>query len=84
MRFMKKCPIHNNKLVELEEELITGKIVKVGYCEKCNDIYIPEKELKKYDDAKALKKRLAKALATDESKINILRTENKLIIYQGL
>jgi len=79
---MRKCPIHNVEMDKLEEELITGKVAKVDYCEKCNDVFIPQKELSKYDEAKRLKRRLAKALSTEASKIDILRADNKLIIFQ--
>ena len=79
---MRKCPIHNIKLVRLEEELITGETVKVDYCEKCQDVYIPESELKKYDEAKALKRKLAKALSIQSNKIDVLKDKNRLIIYQ--
>jgi Zn-finger nucleic acid-binding protein len=79
---MRRCPIHNIRMETLEEELITGKVAKVDYCERCNDVYIPERELSKYEDAKKLKRRLAKALSTEASRIDILRADNKLIIYQ--
>ena len=78
----RKCPIHNTKIVSLKEELITGKVAKVDYCERCQDIYLPESELKKYDEVKALKRKLAKALSTQSDKIDILKDKNRLIIYQ--
>jgi len=77
---MTKCPIHNKEMTLFEDSLITGKTAKVDYCEKCHDTYIPEKELKKYQEVKELKRKLAKALATDHNKINILRIDNKIII----
>jgi hypothetical protein len=80
---MRRCPIHDIPMEGLEEELITGKVARVDYCEKCNDIYIPDRELKKYDEVKALKKKLAKALSTEVSKIRIRREDDKLIIYQN-
>ena len=76
------CPIHNTKMVSLKEELITGKTVEIGYCEKCQDVYIPESELKKYDEVKALKRKLAKALSIQSDKIDVLKDKNRLIIYQ--
>ncbi|MBU2565794.1 MAG: hypothetical protein KJ886_04875 [Candidatus Thermoplasmatota archaeon] len=79
---MRKCPIHNTKMVSLKEELITGKTVEIDYCEKCQDVYIPEKELKKYDEVKALKRKLAKALSVQSDKIDVLKDKNRLIIYQ--
>jgi len=79
---MRKCPIHNTKMVSLKEELITGKTVEIDYCEKCQDVYIPESELKKYDEVKALKRKLAKALSIQSDKIDVLKDKNRLIIYQ--
>lgn len=79
---MRKCPIHNTKMVSLKEELITGKTVEIDYCEKCQDVYIPENELKKYDEVKALKRKLAKALSIQSDKIDVLKDKNRLIIYQ--
>ncbi|MDI6917909.1 MAG: hypothetical protein QMC80_08970, partial [Thermoplasmatales archaeon] len=70
------------KMVSLKEELITGKTVEIDYCEKCQDVYIPEKELKKYDEVKALKRKLAKALSIQSDKIDVLKDKNRLIIYQ--
>jgi len=80
---MRKCPIHRTEMAPIEEELITGKTAKVDYCEKCHDIYIPERELKKYDEVKVLKRKIAKALSTPSDKLDILRSRNKLIIYQN-
>lgn len=80
---MRRCPIHKIELVPFEEELITGKTANVDYCEKCHDVYIPEKELKKYEEVKQLKRKLAKALSTPIDKLDILRAERKLIIYQN-
>jgi Zn-finger nucleic acid-binding protein len=79
---MTKCPIHNTEMTSIEDGLITGKTANVDYCEKCHDTYIPEKELKKYQEVKELKRKLAKALSTDHNKINIQRSDNKIIIYQ--
>jgi len=78
----RKCPIHNTKMVSLKEELITGKTIEIGYCEKCQDVYTPESELKKYDEVKALKRKLAKALSIQSDKIDVLKDKNRLIIYQ--
>lgn len=80
---MRKCPLHDTPMVSLREELITGKTAKVDYCERCHDVYIPEGELKKYDEEKQLKKRLAKALSTKSEKLSIVRSDNTLTIYQS-
>lgn len=46
-------------------------------------IYTSQKvSLKKYDEVKALKRRLAKALSIQSDKIDVLKDKNRLIISQ--
>ena len=78
---MKKCPIHNINMEQIQEELITGKVAKVNYCPKCSDIYIPQSEFKKYDEAKTLKRKLARALSMKIEDIDIIRVKNGLMIH---